>query len=215
MSGEATHAASPGFRTSGLPCVRTVDGIALSLREMTAADRDAVLAFARALPPHDLLFLRRDITQPVEIDALLRDHDDGQLVTILAYEDAHPVGYATVQRERDAWSSHVAELRVAVDARWRRRGLGRLLTEQAFAIALASGIEKMTARMTPDQKGAVHTFQGLGFRAEALLRDHVRDRAGARHDLLVLAHDVAAFESELGAYGVPQAVEGGRGPRRE
>lgn len=214
MSAEAPGGrAHPAFRVSGLPSVRSVDGVALSLREMSPADRDAVLAFAQALPPHDLLFLRRDITKPAELDVWLEELASGQLVTILAFEGERPVGYATVQRDRDAWSSHVAELRVAVDGRWRRRGLGRLLTEQAFAVALGSGIEKMTARMTPDQKGAIRTFQGLGFRPEALLRDHVRDRMGARHDLLILSHDVAAFESQLGAYGVAQAVERG-GPRR-
>ena len=53
------------------------------------------------------------------------------------------------------------------------------------------GIEKLTAQMTPDQIGSVMLFESLGFRAEALLKDHVRDRDGKTHDLAVLAHDVA------------------------
>ena len=126
MSGETPAAAreARAFRVSGLPSVRAVDGVALSLREMTSADRDAVLAFAQSLPPHDLLFLRRDITQPAELDAWLQDLAGGHLVTILAFDDGRPVGYATVQRDRDAWSSHVAELRVAVTSAGGAAGSG-------------------------------------------------------------------------------------------
>lgn len=207
MSGEPARS-ERRWATRGLPATRPLDGASVTLREMTPGDRDAVLAFAHGLPSHDLLFLRRDITQPHEVDAWLRDLADGQLVTLLALEGDRTIGYATVQRDRDAWSSHVAELRVLVDAAWRKRGLGRLLTQEAFAVALGSGIEKMTARMTPDQKGAIRTFQGLGFRPEALLRDHVRDREGKQHDLLVLSHDVAGFEGQLGAYGVTRQFEG-------
>jgi hypothetical protein len=43
------------------------------LRPMLAGDRVAILAFANALPPHDLLFLRRDITQPDVVDEWVRD----------------------------------------------------------------------------------------------------------------------------------------------
>ena len=38
------------------------------------------------------------------------------------------------------------------------------------------GIEKRTAQMTVDQRGAIALFEGMGFRAEALLANQVRDR---------------------------------------
>ncbi len=89
----------------------------------------------------------------------------------------------------------------------RGAGLGRVLTQEAFATALAGGIDKMVAQMTLDQKGAIATFEGLGFRPEALLRDHVKDRDGNKHDLLMLSHEVAKFEAQRAAYGVNQAFE--------
>jgi RimJ/RimL family protein N-acetyltransferase len=82
------------------------------------------------------------------------------------------------------------------------------LTEAIFAQALERGIEKMVAQMTIDQQGAIATFEELGFKPEALLRDHVKDRNGAKHDLLVYSHDVAAFRSQLDAYGVGEAAGG-------
>jgi len=65
---------------------------------------------------------------------------------------------------------------VLISDEMRGKGLGRALTEAIFAQALDSGIEKMVAQMTLDQQGAISTFEQLGFKPEALLRDHVKDR---------------------------------------
>lgn len=179
----------------------------ITLRYMTAADAEGILAFARALPEHDLLFLRRDITDPAAVAVWVGDIETGASITVLAEANGQVVGYGTIHRNKVGWSQHVAELRVLVAESMRGKGLGRVLTQEAFAIALGKGIEKMIAQMTIDQKGAIATFEGIGFRPEALLRDHVKDRAGKKHDLLVLSHEVAKFEAALNAYGVTRAFQ--------
>ncbi len=190
------------------PETRRIGGREVTLRYMDAGDKEAMLSFARALPEHDLLFLRRDITQPEAVDSWIRDIKAERITTVLAVVDSDLVGYGTIHRNELRWSAHVAELRVMVAESLRGRGLGQVLTQEAFAIALASGIEKIVAQMTLDQKGAIATFEGIGFRPEALLRDQVKDRDGNKHDLLVLMHEVAKFESTLNAYGVNEAFEG-------
>jgi len=184
-----------------------LDGGAVTLRYMTRADREAALAFARALPAHDILFLRRDITQPEAIDIWLNGIERGRITSVLAERDGALQGYATVDRGELSWSPHVAELRVLVSAAMRGKGLGRVLTQEAFAIALGLGIEKIIAQMTVDQKGAIAVFEGMGFKPEALLRDHVKDREGNKYDLLILAHEVAKFQSQMDAYGITKALE--------
>jgi hypothetical protein len=47
----------------------------------------------------------------------------------------------------------------------------------------------------------------MGFRPEALLRDHVKDREGRKYDLLILAHEVAKFQGQMDAYGISKALE--------
>jgi L-amino acid N-acyltransferase YncA len=180
----------------------------VTLRYMSAADGPAVLAFARTLPAHDLLFLRRDITQPEAIETWVRGIESGAITAVLAEWEGAIQGYATISRDALSWSSHVAELRVLVSPAMRGKGLGRLLTQEAFAIALGLGIEKIVAQMTPDQKSAIAVFEGMGFRPEALLRDHVKDREGNKHDLLTLRHDVAQFQAQMEAYGVNEALDG-------
>ena len=46
------------------PAAISLDGVTLTLRFLERGDRETMLDFARQLPIHDLLFLRRDITEP-------------------------------------------------------------------------------------------------------------------------------------------------------
>ncbi|HVS63903.1 MAG TPA: GNAT family protein [Thermoanaerobaculia bacterium] len=192
-----------------------VEGLELELREMAAADRDRMVEFARSLPWHDLLFLRREITEPRAVDAWIRDIENGHVVTLLALDGDEAgsalAGYATLHRNELRWSAHVGELRVLIAPPYRGRGLGRALTQQIFRLALERGIEKMMARMTVDQKGAIATFEGLGFKPEAVMRDHVKDAEGNPHDLVVMALSVADFHRTLDSYGVTEAIGGSIG----
>lgn len=184
---------TPGLKS--LPTTVEVAGAALTIRRMSAADRDSMLAFARSLPTHDLLFLRRDITDPVEVGSWIEDIEAGRTTTILALRDDAIVGYAAVTRSGLSWMAHVAELRVLVAESVRRGGLGRILTNEAFHAAVDMGVEKVIAQMTPDQEGAIGVFYRMGFEREAQLRDHVRDRDGKKHDLIVLSHDVSEYQA--------------------
>lgn len=182
------------------------DGSELTLRLMERPDSEPFLGFARGLTGHDLLFLRTDITNPQVVSAWLDNIAAGRTVTIVADRGGAIVGYGSLHLGNAAWSLHVGELRVLIGAEMRGKGLGRALTDAIFAQALDRGIEKMVAQMTIDQKGAIATFEELGFRAEALLRDHVKDRNGEKHDLLVYSHDVQEFQSQMDAYGMSEAA---------
>ena len=191
------------------PASGTVGGKRVTLRLMDAGDGDAVLAFARGLPEHDLFFLRRDITQPEQVETWVQRIETGVATSLLVLDsDDSIAGYATVDRNDLPWSQHVAELRVLVGPALRGRGIGRLLTEEAFRIALGMGVDKIIGQMTVDQHEAIAVFRSLGFQPEALLRDHVKDRAGEKHDLVILSHDVAAAQRTMAAVGVLDAVEG-------
>jgi L-amino acid N-acyltransferase YncA len=72
--------------------------------------------------------------------------------------------------------------------------------------ALELGLAKLCAQMTIDQTSAIGVFEELGFRAEAVLQKHVKDRHGRFHDLALLSHDVEAVHSMLDAYGVTSAL---------
>ena len=188
---------------------RTIErsGGDVELRLMTPDDGAAVLAFAQKLSAHDLLFLRRDISQPKVVAAWTEATRAGRIVTVLATRGGAVLGCATIVRDELSWSRHVGELRVILEPASRGQGLGQTLTQECFALAIELGVEKLMAQMTVDQRGAIGVFEGLGFRAEALLHDHVKDRDDNTHDIVILSHDVARFQSQMAAYGLTEAME--------
>jgi RimJ/RimL family protein N-acetyltransferase len=173
---------------------------------MTRADEAAVLDFAKALPTHDLLFLPRNISQPKVLSAWVNEMERGDIVSLLALTDSAVVGCGTLVRDSHSWSPHVGEIRMVVSLDVRGKGVGRALSQETFALALGAGLDKLTVQMTVDQRAAIALFESLGFQAEALLRDHVRDVDGQTHDIVVLGHKVAQVRARMEAYGLPGAV---------
>ena len=174
---------------------------------MGPADEALVLEFAQKLPAHDLLFLPRNISEPKVLAAWIKEIERGSIISLLAVKAGRVVGCGTIVRDPLSWSPHVGEIRNVVSPDVRGQGVGRALSQETFALALSAGLEKLLVQMTVDQTGAIAIFEGLGFKAEALLRDHVRDLAGKKHDIVVLAHNVAQVRAQMEAYGLPEAVQ--------
>jgi RimJ/RimL family protein N-acetyltransferase len=181
----------------------------IEFRLMSRADEAAVLAFAQQLPTHDLLFLPRNISQSKVLSAWINEIERGDITSLLAIRQGVVVGCGTLVRDPHSWSPHVGEIRMVVSLEVRGQGVGRALSQETFAIALAAGLEKLSVQMTVDQQAAIALFESLGFKAEALLHDHVRDVDGKKHDIVVLGHNVAQVRAQLEAYGVPGAVAQG------
>src|SRR5205085_9461779 len=175
----------------------------IEFRLMSPADEAAVLEFAQKLPTHDLLFLPRNISQPRVLAAWIKEIERGAITSLLAVKDGKVVGCGTLVRDPHSWSPHVGEIRMVVSSDVRGQGVGRALSQETFALALGAGLEKLSVQMTVDQTGAIAIFESLGFKAEALLRDQVKDKAGKKHDIVVLGHNPAEVQAQLEAYGLP------------
>ena len=193
--------------TRAYPRMMETDIGEIELRLMTRADEQAVLAFARKLPTHDLLFLPRNISEPKVLSAWINEIERGAIQSLLAVKDGKVVGCGTLVRDPHSWSPHVGEIRMVVSLDVRGQGVGRALSQETFALALGAGLEKLSVQMTVDQSAAIALFESLGFKAEALLRDHVRDLEGKKHDIVVLGHNIAQFQAQLEAFGLPEAVQ--------
>ena len=177
----------------------------IEFRMMARSDEAAALAFAQKLPTHDLLFLPRNISEPKVLAAWIHEIERGDIVSLLAMKGGTVVGCGTLVRDRNSWSQHVGEIRMVVSQDVRGQGVGRALSQETFALALGAGLEKLSVQMTVDQRGAITLFESLGFKAEALLRDHVRDVDGKTHDIVVLGHNVAQVGHRWRPYGLQPA----------
>ena len=180
----------------GMPLPRLVDlgGEPLVLRRMTPDDAERVHRFYLGLPTVDLLFLRRDVTVGRELNNWLAEIESGETVTIIADDEGTVLGEATLLRTGVPWSRHVGIVRVFTALAQRGRGLGRELLEAICAVAPAEGFEKLVGEMTREQEAAHGLFMRLGFQEEARLRNHIKDRYGAPHDLLILARELVGLD---------------------
>lgn len=104
------------------------------------------------------------------------------------------------------WSAHVGELRMIVAPEHRRRGIGTMLVRQALLAALDMGLHKLTVDVVADKAGDVQMFAALGFEAEGLLKDHMRDRDGRLRDLLVMSMEVGGVHDDLAVVGIAHAL---------
>jgi L-amino acid N-acyltransferase YncA len=176
----------------------------VEVRAVTAADVTELRAFFQLVPEGDRTYFREDVLAPGVIERWLVDPDQTRLIAIV---DGAIAGHGAVIRGI-GWSRHVGELRLVVGPDHRGRGVGRLLAQRAVVEAVELGVTKLVVEVAAEQEPTVAMFTKLGFEAEGLLRDHICDRAGATHDLIVLSHFVGELASLMAATGIDDAVTG-------
>jgi ribosomal protein S18 acetylase RimI-like enzyme len=174
----------------------------MDVRAPALADLDALLAFFERVPEHERTFFKEPVLDRDCVEGWLRDPRARRSV---AGEDAAVVGYAAVV-PLYGLSDHVGEVRLVTDPRVRRRGVGRALARRALLDALELGLGKLSVEVIADQDAAVAMFASLGFQAEGLLRDHIRDRDGRLRDLVLLAHPVGDQWSAMATAGIEDAL---------
>ncbi len=173
------------------PWHTSINGVEITFRLMRTSDRDGILAFARSLPDHDLLFLRIDITDPKIVDEWVDNIEKGRTITIIAESGDEILGYASLHRDDVSWRRHVGEIRVMLKPDLRGFGLGKILANEVFAVAKDLGLQKVMVQMTTDQRGAPDVDR-LG---DFLQQSYVELRAAAGVAATEAA-DIAAVETK-------------------
>ncbi len=170
----------------------------VKVRLMEAADKAAMLEFARSLPQEDILFLHRDITDPANADEWIANIAKGTTLTLLA-EPEGLAGYASLEVNPLQWTRRVGEVAINIAPEWRSRGLGEALCAEILAMARILELRKITAQMVADHKSARALFERLGFHVEALLPDWVEDHDSHSRDLLLMAYDLRRAREQAAA----------------
>ena len=175
------------------PWESQMGGRQVTFRLMRAEDKQRFKSFIRSLPQEDNFYLLIDIRKDRAIDSWMKGIDSGQTISVIALENGQIIGYCNLHTNEVPWISHVGEIRLSVSSACRGRGLGKTLANEVFAIARARGLPKIWARMAASQKAAQKVFESLGFHAEALLADFVKDARGRTEDLVIMSYDVSGF----------------------
>lgn len=165
--------------------VELADGAPVDLELMGSRDIDDMLAFARTLPPNDLMFLRINITDRLIVEHWVESIEGGRTITVLARQDGKVLGESTLLHNEANWTRHLGEIRIQISPAARRRGLARVLAREIDTIARQLGLQLLTARMTLDQSAAQAVFRRLGFQREAVLWDYAITPDGDTRNVLV------------------------------
>ena len=174
----------------------------MDVRPLEPALAAPLRAFFSRVPESDHSSFAEDVFEPGLIEQWL---DDTRARRSVAVDGDHVIGYVAVL-PLVGWSSHVGSLRVVVDPAVRGRGVGRELARHGLRTGLDLGLTKLVVEVVVDAVPAIGMFEAMGFEPEALLRDHVRDRAGRLRDLVVLAHFVHGTWEGMAAAGIEDAL---------
>jgi RimJ/RimL family protein N-acetyltransferase len=166
---------------------------------------EEVQAFFRRIPESDHMSFAEDVLAAGAVQSWLADQRGRRSVAL--DEAGQVVGYVAVL-PLHGWSSHVGSLRVVVDPAVRGKGVGRALARDGLLTSLDLGLTKTVVEVVADAVPAIGMFQAIGFEPEALLRDHVRDRAGVFRDLVVLSHLVEGTWEGMAAAGLEDELAG-------
>ncbi len=168
------------------------DGSVLTLRPMTRDDREGLMEFFAGIPENERLYLRNDVINPELINKWIENIDYERVLPILAItDDNRIVGNGTLHREGNSWNRHVGNIRLTVLPEYRRKGLARILVGELYSNALATDLEKIVAEIVFLQEDVRLAFNQLGFRTEAVLKDHHLDPRGRKHDVIVISNDIS------------------------
>jgi hypothetical protein len=167
------------------------------LRPLRPDDVERVLAFLMAMPEGDRTFFW-ETDDRATVERWIADERAGRW--ILCDEAGQVQAYLAVI-PGVGWSG------------MRRRGLGRALARRGLIEAVRRGLEKIVVEVVASREGDVEMFSSIGFQAEALLTNQIRDRSGNFQDLVILAHDVGAVRDSMEVLGIDEAIDPTAGAR--
>jgi ribosomal protein S18 acetylase RimI-like enzyme len=171
--------------------MKTKDGTSILVRPLTTNDGSALLAFFRALPDDDRLFLREDVTREDVIARRIAEVGSGAACSVIAEHASRMVGHATLHFNLYGWSRHVAEIRCVVAPEHRREGIGTILMKELLGCGDSRGVRMISAEVMDTQLSAQHALQRLGFKKAAELKSFVTDIKGQTHSLIVMVNEVS------------------------
>jgi RimJ/RimL family protein N-acetyltransferase len=161
------------------------DGLRVCLRPLVGADRDALVDLFQSLSADDLQYFRSDVTDPTVVASWAETIDYMRVFPLVAIIGDQLVGTCTLHLGSGP-TRHLAEIRVFLTQRFRRRGIGTALLKAQIEIARKMGLHQIIAEIVESRPQVAHAFEHLGFQRECLLRDHFMTPTGETLDLIVM-----------------------------
>jgi GNAT superfamily N-acetyltransferase len=174
------------------------DGLRCKARALRKEDETAFLAFFRAIPPVELMFIKHRVTDPELIHIWCRHIDLGRNLPLLAIQDGQILAAATLHQHLGGWKRHIGRVSILVLPEFRKRGLARALITEILALAREAGLEKVEAEFIGEQEAGMKLFALMGFSKLLRIDDYVKDMQAVTHDYILMGLNLKTDEEYAG-----------------
>ena len=163
------------------------DGTQVELRPLQEGDANSLLDFFERIGEEDLYYLKDDVTKAEVIRDWTTNINFDRVIPIEAVVENEIVADGTLHRSQVFARRHVGELRIVVDPRYRRRGLGRLMIRELVDIAIGLELYKVTFELVPEkEEAAIRAAESMGFSKVVTLKGRIMGYEGGYDDVVVL-----------------------------
>lgn len=111
----------------------------------------------------------------------------GEMAHLVAVAEGRVVGSLSIRRDPHPVTRHVATLGMFVIARWRGRGVGTALMEEALRWARGAGVDRVELTVYPHNDAAIALYRKFGFVEEGRLVRHAKKSYGYEDEVLMAA----------------------------
>jgi L-phenylalanine/L-methionine N-acetyltransferase len=146
----------------------------ISVRRAEPADAARVVALAQEVSaePEGWMIWKewRGVGDERRYLRAVRRHPDAAV--FVAEIEGEIIGRLSLSRDAHPASRHVADLGLMVDARFRRRGVGRALLVAAVDWARQHDVSKLELHVFPWNTAAIALYESFGFEREGYRKGH-------------------------------------------
>lgn len=176
------------------------DGTSVTIRTLAEGDQGKSLEFFRSLPPEERLYFRVDVTDPEIVDKRIKNAGFKDTKRIVAEVEGQIIADAGLELRPHGWERHLADFRLIVSPDFKNKGLGMLMAEELYQMALSEKVEEMIVEIMAPQQDAKKIFERLGFHEDVILKNFVKDIDGKKHDLILMRCNLDEIWDKLESY---------------
>jgi phosphinothricin acetyltransferase len=162
------------------------NGLHVTVRLLTATDRDGLLALFACATKDDLQYFRDDVTNRDLVTSWAEHVDIYRVIPLVAEAGGRITGQGTLHRGR-GYNRHVAEVRLFVCREFRGRGIGTALIQSLIDVAKLADLHHIFTLGASSKPQEIRAFEALGFRTEGALRDRFMDAEGNTFDMIEMS----------------------------
>lgn len=163
------------------------DGTGVTFRPLRKGDEIPLFEMFNELSEDDRWFTDGDVADFRVIEQWLNRMDQGRMTILVAVLEGRIIASATLTKNDEGAKGHIGRITVSVVPSFRIKNLGTWLLFDLMNLAISMGLEILVMELVEDRDVAgIRGAKRLDFFQEALLSDHVKDRQGNYHNLVIM-----------------------------